>query len=356
MTEIPSVSVVVPMYNSARFIGELLDSVLNQTLKNIEIIVVDDSSTDNSVEIVESYQEKFGDRLTIMKNSVRNEGAGAKRNRGLEMSRGKYIFFMDSDDVLMKTGLEEMYNIAEEFQADVVYCEKYYESFGFGEEFIKNIYVSDRLSISPYFKYVEIPTLEKYDLKQRIDDWVNRRYLFDYAAWLKLMRRDFLVKNNIKFQPLATQNDNAQAVEILFKAEKLVRIPNIFCIRRIRDESISHQVQTIEKSVHTFLERTIRDTKVLEEFMSDMDFFKENPEYKYKVINFLAVLDFNRILYNHPDYDAYEIYVLIQKKFAEYLGEHSVLISYLLSNTCTLNKMYKDTRKKLRTLEEKLAK
>ena len=87
------------------------------------MIVVDDCSTDKSREIVESYIEKFEGRLNLMELQT-NSGAGAARNFGLEMSRGKYVFFMDSDDALTKTAIEEMFNIAEDFQADVVYCEK----------------------------------------------------------------------------------------------------------------------------------------------------------------------------------------------------------------------------------------
>ena len=350
MSGIPFVSVVVPMYNSEKYIGELLDSVLNQTLQNFELIVVDDCSTDKSCEIVESYEPKFDGKLILMKSSAANEGAGAKRNRGLEMSIGKYVFFMDADDVLTKTALEEMYNLAEEYQAEVVYCDRYYMSSGTGEGFQKNIHLADDRVQSG--DAVKIPTWVAYDLKERIQDWMN--YRFAMPPWLKLARRNFLIENDIKFHPLKHQNDFGQTLELLFTAKKFLRIPNPCYIRRMHDNSLSSAPKSLEQILRRWLEKTIRGTKMLNDFIEKLDFFKENPEYKHLVLNWAIVYDFRSLWYVHNDVyrqtSPHVVYEKIHEIFDEQLGEHSVLISCLLSNTFTLTKMYRECQEKLKSL------
>ena len=89
--EIPAISVIIPMYNSEKYIAECLNSILVQTFQNFEVIVVDDCSTDNSVEIAKSYEEKFDGRLKIFKTKKNSNGGGyVPRNLGLNLSCGKY--------------------------------------------------------------------------------------------------------------------------------------------------------------------------------------------------------------------------------------------------------------------------
>ena len=102
----PAVSVIIPLYNAERYISECLDSVLNQTFDNYEVIVVDDCSTDNSVAIVESYAEKFGGRLILSRMDKNSGSGGLPRNKGIMLSRGEYIQFLDADDMLTNTALE----------------------------------------------------------------------------------------------------------------------------------------------------------------------------------------------------------------------------------------------------------
>lgn len=124
----PAVSVVIPMYNAEKYAGECLDSLLSQTFQNFEVIVVDDCSTDSSCAIVESYAEKFGGRLKLARMKKNSGSAGFPRNKGIEVSRGEYIFNMDADDLVTPTALEELYAQAKNFDADVVHCEKYYQA------------------------------------------------------------------------------------------------------------------------------------------------------------------------------------------------------------------------------------
>ena len=156
------------MYNAEKYIGECLNSILAQTFQNFEVIVVDDCSTDNGVTVVQSYAEKFGGRL-ILSHMEKNSGSGGlPRNKGLILSRGEYVFFVDADDMLTKTALEEMYTLAKNYDADVVYCEKYYTS----EANATNV----TLSYWPTEKFVDKPTFETENLKERVQGIIRRRY------------------------------------------------------------------------------------------------------------------------------------------------------------------------------------
>ena len=115
------VSVIVPVYNVEKFIDKCLDSLVNQTLKEIEIIVVNDGSPDNSQKIIDEYVKKYPDKV---KSFIKeNGGQGSARNLGMEKAKGEYISFVDSDDWIDLEALEEMYNLAKTEKSDIVICD-----------------------------------------------------------------------------------------------------------------------------------------------------------------------------------------------------------------------------------------
>ena len=115
------VSVIVPVYNVEPFIDKCLNSLVNQTLKEIEIIVVNDGSPDNSQKIIDKYVKKYPNKV---KSFIKeNGGQGSARNLGLKEAKGEYISFIDSDDWLDKNALEDMYNKAKEDDSDIVICD-----------------------------------------------------------------------------------------------------------------------------------------------------------------------------------------------------------------------------------------
>ena len=118
-TENPMVSVIIPVYNAEAYLEECLDSVVNQTLKNIEIICVNDGSTDNSLDILKEYQEK-DDRVIIINQE--NQGAGVARNQGIKVAKGNYLSILDADDFFELNMLELMCMNALKFDADVTIC------------------------------------------------------------------------------------------------------------------------------------------------------------------------------------------------------------------------------------------
>jgi len=113
----PKVSVIIPVYNVEEYIGLTLDSLLNQTLKDIEIIVIDDGSTDNSRQIIEDYEKKYKNIRVILQE---NSGPSRARNRGVEEATGEYLAFVDSDDLLPENSLELRYHAAVEQDADLI--------------------------------------------------------------------------------------------------------------------------------------------------------------------------------------------------------------------------------------------
>lgn len=115
------VSVIVPVYNVEKFIDKCLNSLVNQTLKEIEIIVVNDGSSDNSQKIIDEYVKKYPNKI---KSFIKeNGGQGSARNMGMEKAVGEYISFVDSDDWLDLNTLEKMYTLAKKDKSDIVICD-----------------------------------------------------------------------------------------------------------------------------------------------------------------------------------------------------------------------------------------
>lgn len=113
------VSIIIPLYNVEEYIEETLESIINQTMDNFEIIIIDDGSTDKSSVIIERYLKMYNNINYIYQ---KNSGPGKARNRGLEIARGEYIVFVDSDDILPEDAILKRYNDAKQSNADIAVC------------------------------------------------------------------------------------------------------------------------------------------------------------------------------------------------------------------------------------------
>ena len=114
----PKISVIVPIYNVEEYLEKCLDSLVNQTLKDIEIILINDGSPDNSEAIVKKYLKKYKEKIVYHKK--KNEGQGIARNYGINLAKGDFISFVDSDDYIDLTMFEKLYNKAIEEKSDIV--------------------------------------------------------------------------------------------------------------------------------------------------------------------------------------------------------------------------------------------
>ena len=198
MKDMPFVSVIMPVYNSEEYLCECLDSVLSQTLKNIEVICIDDGSTDSSYDILDSYSMK-DERIIVQ--SQTNLGAAAARNKALSLARGEYIAFMDSDDMYPdNTILEYMYKKAKDNGASV--CGGGVSNITFGK-----IVTSKELGEG--FYYSEERFANYYELQI---DYGYTRYIF-----LKSLISD----NNIIFPDLLRFQDPPFFVQVMLCAEKI---------------------------------------------------------------------------------------------------------------------------------------
>lgn len=127
--------IIIPVYNTSIFLKDCLDSILNQTFKDFRIIAVDDKSTDNSLEILRRYEEKYPDKIKVIESPI-NMGAGEARNIGLRIADSEYVTFLDSDDTLDLMILEKVNNIIEQYNPDMIVNDTAFNYKGFNLSFL----------------------------------------------------------------------------------------------------------------------------------------------------------------------------------------------------------------------------
>ena len=217
----PKVSIVIPVYNTEKYLDECLNSIEDQTLKEIEIICVNDGSKDNSLAILEKHSKK-DKRIRIL--NQKNSGVSVARNNGIKISRGKYIMFVDSDDIVPRHACQKAYNCAEDHDVQVV-C-------------LGNIcYIDgDKVDLNS-FKYDESKVKEI-----SCENYQNPYYSLKIemsSVWNKIWRKSFLVDNNIYFKEGISRGEDGLFNCIAFSGlRKTVHDDNVFyCYRQNRPES-----------------------------------------------------------------------------------------------------------------------
>ena len=230
----PVVSVIIPVYNGHDHLRHCLDSVTAQTLREIEIICVDDGSEDDSVDILNEYAKK-DPRILVIRQS--NGGAGKARNTGLKSAGGKYLSFLDSDDFFEPQMLEHAVNKIREDKADFVAfrCDQYLED----TDKFKNIRYS--------LKEDHLPPYTPFTYRE-ITDNVFRAFVG--WAWDKLYDRSFVLKNGLTFQEQRTSNDMLFVFSALVAAKRISWLDEVLAHQRRNNmESLSN---TREKSWFCF--------------------------------------------------------------------------------------------------------
>lgn len=173
------ISVIIPVYNTELYLKECLDSVINQTLKEIEIICINDGSTDNSSEILKEYQEK-DNRIVVI--SQKNKGPGITRNKGIKIAKGEYIICLDSDDFYYKKdGLEKLYNRIKIDKSEILF-------FDIVLKYNRKKEIKIKTSrLEEYKNYSSKEIYDKYVLKESINssncNKLFKRNLFDYINY-----------------------------------------------------------------------------------------------------------------------------------------------------------------------------
>lgn len=213
------VSIIVPVYNAGKYLEECLDSIIEQTYNNLEIILVDDGSNDNSFSILSKYSHKDG-RIKIVRQQ--RKGAAVARNLGIVIATGDYLLFLDSDDVFDLCFVEKTVKKAILFDADIVICK--------AVKFRNNID-----NISPFnIDFKSFPLDCAFSPKEYTENIFNS---FLVQAWNKLVRKEFIEKNNIFFQNIKRTNDLLYTCKILLHAEKIALVDDTLVYYRVGQQN-----------------------------------------------------------------------------------------------------------------------
>ena len=239
------VSIIVPVYNVEKYLKKCLDSLINQTLKEIEIIIVNDGSTDNSELIIKIYTENYPDKIKVINKE--NGGLSDARNYGIPYATGEYIAFLDSDDYVELDTYEKMYNKAKEDGSDLVECDFIWE----------------------------YPDRKKIDTGKIYN---NKKEMLTYArvvAWNKLIKRSLIEEHKMEFPKGLRYED----VEFFYKMVpyynkvSFVKEPLIHYIQR--SSSISNTQNERTKEIFTIMDNVIKyykENNLYEEYKTELEY------------------------------------------------------------------------------------
>jgi len=271
------VSVIMPVYNAGRYLEESINCVLNQTLKEIELICVDDGSQDNSLDILQRVADE-DNRMHFYRQN--HNGGGAARNFALKKATGKYLYFMDADDLIKQDALRELYDKIEESEVDFVICRTIvYDSDN--DEYLNKPY----FDMEPIYRIVGDEVFHYNDVGSNLFD-------FSVTPWAKMFNREFALSTGARFGEGLIFHDHFFFWEILFNSRKIIFYNKELCIYRI------HSKSSTESKDSRFLNIFDVYKGVIEIFM------------KYHVFN-----KYERRLYNVIIHSAIRRYFMIQNEY-----------------------------------------
>ena len=234
------VSVIIPVYNAEKYIARCLDSVLEQTCQDYEIIFVDDCGQDRSVQIIEKMQRNYPEKIRILYGTT-NQGPGAARDRGMDAAKGEYVTFVDSDDYLKKDYLETYIVRAEKEKADLVI----------------GGYIRDENGRS------KTRPIKQYDPDV---PWTC------VAPWAKLYRREFLGKNNISFRGIRRYEDEGFTYRLMLCKPRVSILPYEGYFYYCNSESIT---KSVKQDRSEFIKEYFHTT---EQLFDDISYDEKNRE------------------------------------------------------------------------------
>ncbi len=290
------VSVIIPVYNAERYLEKCLDSIVYQTFKEIEMICVDDGSTDTSLQILRTYAERDA-RIQIL--TQKHKYAGVARNYGMEVAFGKYLLFLDADDHFELDMIEKMYQRAEEGTYDIVICryKRYCEQ-------TKKILLPDWSFVDSFFE----------DKKLFSGDSLRYAALFQIAegwTWDKLFRTDLVRKCGYRFPAFRSSEDGFFVYMLMARAR---------CMTYMDDVLVTHRVNDLSSLSNTKEKNWINGFKMLELIREEMIDLNIYEVYKRSFLN--RVLEFFIwYLGSLHSFEAYrDCYMYLQMVFEPEIG------------------------------------
>lgn len=221
------VSIIIPVYNVEKYLEKCLDSAVSQTLKDIEIICINDGSTDSSQEILNNYKKNYNNIKVI---NQENKGISSARNLGLNIAKGEYIYFLDSDDYINVKTMEICYKELKKNNLDII-------------TFDAECFIDDEYNDLEYNDIIA----ENYDrriLNSKVMNgeeffiYLNEKGMYKCPVWLNLYKREFIENNKLYFYEGIIHEDEVHTMKSYIKANRIKYINNKFFKRRIRNNSI----------------------------------------------------------------------------------------------------------------------
>lgn len=265
------VSVIIPVYNAKDFLHESIPSVLNQTLEDIELVCVNDGSTDDSLDILNDYASK-DNRVRVIDKE--NGGCGSARNMALDNAKGDYIYFFDPDDFISPDALEKLYNNAQRNGSDLVI----FKIARF--EDIDNVdYSHPGFDFENVFGDVDFDnfTFNYTDIKEHV---LNT----SFAPWTKLYRKELLDGyDDFRFPTDVAFDDTPFHVQSMLRAKKLSFVPEFFYFYRFNPNSINNTSSngTDIFRICDIVENFLKDNGYYEEFIEEFKYFKIKQIFNY---------------------------------------------------------------------------
>lgn len=261
--DFPLISVIIPVYNKQKYLGRCLDSLVSQTYENLEIIIVDDGSTDKSADLIQEYAERY---KNIYYYYQVNQGAAAARNLGIEKARGSYICFVDSDDIIFNEYVSYLYKLLEVSGADCSVCSAYKLCEG-----------------ETYVEKKEEDNWFLYKRQEALGNFFYRKGITPYPC-LKLIRSDLIDKDDFP-KGIKYGEDAAFVYHILKKCKAVVYSPRILYLYFQNPGSVTHQADWkgyayswgfLKKEIFEEAEKefpSIRKSIMSKEFVLASDFY-----------------------------------------------------------------------------------
>lgn len=260
------VSIIVPVYNVAEYIERCITSLLSQTKKNIEFIIVDDCSTDNSLSIIESMilNNSLKDKFKIIRHKD-NKGASGARNTGILNSTGKYLYFLDSDDAITEDCIELLFNAVEDGNCD----------FAIGDyECIDNEAIMPTFNLREGFLHSKKEILAAYRKYQMYDMAVN-----------KLTNRSFILENNLFFKENIIHEDSLWSFALAVCSNSMAVILKKTYIYYVRENSVS---TNILRKDNFYINKSIKSREIIiGEMFNICRHYKDSPYEKDVLKTFL---------------------------------------------------------------------
>lgn len=253
------ITVIVPIYNVEKYINKCIESIKKQTYKNLEIILVDDGSTDRCGEICDNYSKKDNRIIVIHKE---NGGLSDARNTGVDWAKGEYITFVDSDDYLDKNYIEKLYRAIKKDNTEISQC----GIIKFNEE----------LKETQYIGYSENNIITT---KQSIIDMSKEHWVENVVVWNKMYSKELI--KDIKFAKGMLHEDEFFTYKALYNSDKISIIKDYLYYYRQNSQSIMGKKYDLKR------------LDILEAFNERIDFFKSRREeelYNYSLLRFLDVI------------------------------------------------------------------